>query len=237
MIKLGDLTLEAGKPAVAVSFTDVDGKDELAEARACGVAIAELRVDLFARYSADYVEAQAKRLSGLPLIATIRHPREGGSWPGSEAERVDLYMTLLPLVDGIDVELSSEDALSALAPHVHAAGKVLIVSHHNFEGTPPLAELEAVAQRAIAAGADIVKIAARTDSDADVEILSQLLADRPAPHMVIIGMGEVGAPTRLLFPVKGSLFTFAAKGERATAPGQLDYKRTLKLLGGLYPGT
>lgn len=235
MIKLGDRILEAGKAAVAVSFTDADGKDEIAEARSCGVAVAELRIDLFARYSPDYVEAQARRLSGLPTLATVRHAREGGAWTGPEKERLALYRLLLPLVDGIDVELSSGETLATLAQDAHAAGKVLVVSHHDFEATPPLAALRDVAERAAQAGADVVKIATRTDSDADVEILSQLLAERPAPHMVVIGMGENGAPTRLLFPGQGSLFTFAAKGDRASAPGQLDYKRTLKLLASLYP--
>jgi 3-dehydroquinate dehydratase I len=237
MIKLGDLSLVAGKPAVAVSFTDADGKDELSLAKAAGVAIAELRVDLFARYSPDYVEAQARRLSGLPMIATIRHAREGGGWSGPEDERIALYRLLLTLADGIDVELSSADTLATIAGEAHAAGKVLIVSHHDFDKTPELAALRDTAQRAVAAGADIVKIAARTDTDADVEVLSQLLAESPAPNMVVIGMGENGAPTRLLFPGQGSLFTFAAKGQRSTAPGQLDYLRTLKLLAGLYPAT
>lgn len=237
MIKLGDLDLVAGKPAVAVSFTDADGKDELSLARAAGVAIAELRVDLFARFSADYVEAQAKRLSGLPMIATIRHANEGGGWSGPEEERIALYRLLLTLADGIDVELSSAQTLAAIADEAREAGKVLIVSHHDFDKTPDLEALRDTARRAVAAGADIVKIAARTDNDADVQVLSQLLAESPAPHMVVIGMGENGAPTRLLFPGQGSLFTFAAKGLRSTAPGQLDYLKTLKLLAGLYPAT
>jgi 3-dehydroquinate dehydratase type I len=237
MIKLGDLALEAGKPAVAVSFTDADGKDEVAEAKACGVALAELRIDLFARLTPDYVEAQARRLAGLPTLATIRDAREGGDWTGSDEDRLALYRTLLPLVDGVDVELSSAGVLAALVPEARAQGKVVVVSHHDFTHTPSLEQLKDIAARAVEAGADVVKIAARTDTAGDVEILSQLLADRPATHMVVIGMGDHGAPTRLLFPGQGSLFTFAAKGERSTAPGQLDYKKTLKLLSGLYPGT
>ena len=43
-------------------------------------------------------------------------------------------------------------------------------------------------------------------------------------------MGEKGLPTRIDFPAKGSLFTFAAKGDRASAPGQIPYERMLQLL-------
>ncbi len=235
MIKLGDLALESGRPAVAVSFTDADGKDEVAAAKRAGVAIAELRVDLFARTSEDYLEHQARRLSGLPTIATIRLAAEGGGWHGKEEDRIPLFEALLPLVDGVDVELSAAQTLVEVAALAKAQDKVLIVSHHDFEGTPSLEALIEVAARAAAAGADIVKIAARADTDRDVETLSHLLAERPAPHMVVIGMGEHAAPTRLLFPGQGSLFTFAAKGERSTAPGQLDYHRMLKLLASLYP--
>lgn len=237
MIKLGELTLEAGRPAVAVSFTDADSKDEIAEARAAGVAIAELRIDLFARLAPDYVEAQAKRLSGLPTIATIRDASEGGGWKGSSAERIALFEAVLPLVDAIDIELASAEVLAAAGPKAKAAGKVLIVSHHDFLRTPPAEALVETTRAAAAAGADIVKLAARADSDRDVEVLAEVLHERPHPNMVVIGMGENGAPTRLLFPGQGSLFTFAAKGERSTAPGQLDYKRMLKLLATLYPRT
>jgi 3-dehydroquinate dehydratase len=39
----------------------------------------------------------------------------------------------------------------------------------------------------------------------------------------------------MLFPALGSLFTFAGKGERASAPGQISYERMLSLLSTLYP--
>jgi len=237
MIKLGDLVLTEGRPHVAVSFTDADGKDEVARARAAGVAIAELRIDLFARYSPDYVEAQIRRLAGLPTLGTIRYAAEGGGWQASEAERRALYEVILPLVDAIDVELGAKTILGDLADLAKARGKVLIVSHHDFAGTPDYDSLAQIAARAVAAGADIVKIATHVADDRDIETLGRVLAERPAPNLVVIGMGENGAPTRLLFPGQGSLFTFAAKGDRATAPGQLDYLTTLKLLRGLYPSS
>ena len=219
MIKLGDLVLTEGRPHVAVSFTDADGKDEVARARAAGVAIAELRIDLFARHSADYVEAQVRRLAGLPTIATIRYAAEGGGWTGGEPERLALYRAVVPLIDAVDVELGATTILSDVAAFAKAQDKVLIVSHHDFTATPTYDALAQTARRAVAAGADIVKIAAHVVDDRDIETLGRLLAERPAPNLVVIGMGENGAPTRLLFPGQGSLFTFAAKGERTTAPG------------------
>ena len=230
MTKLGDLDLVPGKPVIAVSFTDIDAAADIAQARLAGVGIAELRVDLFARRDPAYVAAQMGRLKGLPRLATARMAEEGGGWTGDEAERIAVYETILPLVDGIDVELRAKGALDRLAPQAHAQGKLLVVSHHDFEATPPYEVLADVARRAVEAGADVVKIAAQVNDDTDIAILARLLQDQPAPRMVVIGMGERGMPTRLMFPRDGSLFTFAANGERATAPGQIAYGRMAALL-------
>lgn len=231
MTRLGDLALVPSKPVIAVSFTDIDAAADIAEARAAGVGIAELRIDLFARRDPAYVTAQMGRLKGLPRLATIRLAEEGGAWTGDEADRIAVYEAILPLVDGIDVELRATDALSRLAPQARAQDKLLVVSHHDFDATPPYERLADVARRAVEAGADVVKIAAQVNDDADIAVLLRLLHDKVAPRMVVIGMGERGVPTRVLFPREGSLFTFAAKGDRATAPGQIAYGRMAALLG------
>jgi len=233
MLRLGDLELGDGRPLVAVSFTDIDGRHEVAEACDAGVAIAELRIDLFARLTPDYVALQAERLSGLPTIATIRLAAEGGRWTAGESTRLELFMAVLSLVDAVDVELAAGETLQALEPAAHKAGKLLIVSHHDFEATPSLEVLVDVCRRSAAAGADIVKIAAMVRDDADIEVLSRLLTERPAPNLVVIGMGEKGLATRIAFAGKGSLFTFAAKGDRTSAPGQIAYTRMLQLFSEL----
>ena len=238
MTKLGDLDLLPGKPVIAVSFTDIDAAADIAQARLAGVGIAELRVDLFARRDPAYAAAQIRRLQGLPRLVTIRLAEEGGGWTASEAERIAMYEALLPLADGIDIELRAKAVLDRLAPQAHAQCKLLVVSHHDFEATPPYEVLAETAQRAVEAGADVVKIATQVNDDADIANLARLLHEKPAPCMVVIGMGDQGAPTRLMFPRDGSLFTFASKGDRASAPGQIAYSRMAVLLGitGPQPG-
>lgn len=233
MVRLGDLDLEPGKARVAVSFSDIDSTRDVSAARLAGVAIAEHRIDLYARLTPDYVALQVKRLSGLPSIATIRIAEEGGEWRGDEADRVELFKSVLPFVDAIDIELRAADTIAALREPLMEAKKALIVSHHSLEGTPALDVLKDVCARAVDAGADIVKIAALVNSDGDIATLSRLLDEKAAPDLVVIGMGEKGLPTRLAFHAKGSLFTFAAKGDRASAPGQISYARTLEILAEL----
>jgi 3-dehydroquinate dehydratase-1 len=236
MPKLGDLELAAARPLVAVSFTDADGRDEVAAARAAGVAIAELRIDLFARLTPDYVVLQAERLAGLPMLATIRLAAEGGAWTGDEAQRQALFAAVLPHVGGIDIELRAAETLAVLGPLAREEGKLVVVSHHDFEKTPDYAELKEVCRRAAEAGADVVKIAAMVTSDQDIATLARLLVEKPAPNLVVIGMGEKGLATRIAFPAKGSLFTFAAKGDRASAPGQIPYLALISRLADLQTG-
>lgn len=233
MLKLGDLELTGKRPLIAVSFSDIDSKRDVAAAREAGVAIAELRIDLFARLTPDYVLLQAERLSGLPTIATIRLEAEGGRWKGADADRIAIFEAVLPQVDAIDIELRSTAVVETLAPKLKAAGKLLILSHHDFEKTPDYEALTDICHRAEAAGADIVKIAAMAQNDTDIATLARLLAERPAPNLVVIGMGEAGTPSRVAFAAKGSLFTFAAKGDRASAPGQIGYEMMLRIFSEL----
>lgn len=233
MMTLGDLELDGVRPRVAVSFTDVDSRRDVLAARQAGVAIGEIRIDLFARLTPDYVALQAERLAILPTIATVRLASEGGAWSRPEPERRSLFEAALPHVQAVDIELASEETLASVGAKARKAGLRVIASHHDFEGTPPYDLLEEVARRAVDAGADIVKIATLVSRLADVDVLARLLSERPAPNLVVIGMGELGAPTRLAFPARGSLFTFAANGNRLSAPGQLSYERTLKILAEL----
>ena len=230
MISLGELQLEAGKPVVAVSFTDTDSAEDIARARDAGVDLAELRIDLFADKSPAHVAAAVTRLKGLPTLATIRLAEEGGSWMDGEGDRIALFETILPLVDGVDIELRATEVLTAIGPQAQVNGKLVVVSHHDFEGTPPYEVLADVARRGAATGADIVKIATQVRSDADIAVLGRLLDEQPAPNLVVIGMGEAGLPTRIMFPREGSLFTFAAKGERTSAPGQISYDQLVPIL-------
>jgi 3-dehydroquinate dehydratase-1 len=237
MIRLGELPLQEGRLHVAVSFTDADARADVEAAKAAGVAIAELRIDLFASRSPTAVLTAIERLSVLPTLATIRLTSEGGAWEADDEARAVLFEAVLPHVDGIDVELAASGTLGRLAPLTKSLGKVLVVSNHDFEKTPSYDVLAEVARRAVAAGADIVKIAAKAEGPEDTARLERLLLERPAPNMVVIGMGQAGMESRLLFPLKGSLFTFAAKGSRASAPGQIDYATLLQRGRSFYPGS
>ena len=228
---IGSLVLGA-RPRIAVPFTDHATRPEIAELGGRGLDVAELRIDLYASFATEHVLGTLGLYTGVPTLATIRHGDEGGGWRGDEAERLALYRALVPRVDAIDVEIASGIARPAIAA-ARDAGKLAIASFHDFAKTPDAAALEAVLARGRALGADVVKIAAAVAGAEDLRTLARLLLAHEDAGLIVIGMGERGVASRVLFPLLGSLLTYAAAGTR-TAPGQLaldDLADLLRKLG------
>jgi 3-dehydroquinate dehydratase-1 len=213
--------LELGRvPRVAAVLTDVEVLRDAEAARAFA-DLFELRVDMFEppepRHAADV--CRSARAAGVPLVATVRSRAEGGRAALSDDRRRALYEAVLPFVDAVDVELRApiRDAIVGLA---HRAGKVALVSFHDFARTPPDSELQSILAEAACAGADVVKVATNVAGGADLERLLRLLIDHVAPPRIVIGMGPHGAASRVLFPLFGSRITYGFL-HQAAAPGQL----------------
>jgi 3-dehydroquinate dehydratase-1 len=111
-------------------------------------------------------------------------------------------------------------------------GCKLIVSYHNYEKTPSKNELETIIEKCFGDGADIAKVACQVNSEAEAaRILSLYDYNRDnfkRKKIVVLGMGEKGKIIRLVAPLLGAPFTFAAlSAGKETAPGQLD-RQTLQ---------
>ena len=101
---------------------------------------------------------------------------------------------------------------------------IRIVSYHNYRRCPLLRpiieELESMP-------AEIIKIAVRAESAEDLWRLVQAAQECRRPN-VMVAMGREGGPTRIIAPVAGRSFTYAAPASHeGTALGQLD-ARTLR---------
>jgi 3-dehydroquinate dehydratase-1 len=234
-LRIGTFRLRPQHPTVIVPITDRTPARHIVLASGIGVDLVEARVDLFRKRTpaaaAEFIGAVRK---SLPVLVTIRSADEGGAWRATEEERLELYRGLMPSADAVDVELGAT-IRPAVVRAAHRAGLPVVLSHHDFRRTPPDAELERIVSRGFRAGADIVKIAAHVRDDRDTTRLAGLLARHVDRALCVIGMGEHGVKTRVLFPALGSLFTFGALG-RATAPGQLPLVALLRELTLHYPG-
>lgn len=224
--RIGTVALRRAEPRVVASFTDRTSPAKLRAAVRRGLSFLEARVDLFESFDAAHVVDCVRRVRAVaPVLATVRSSAEGGKWRRSESSRLALYRSLLPHVDAIDVELEAPIRRSVVRA-ARAIRRTVVLSHHDFEETPPAARLDDIVARGAKAGADVVKIAALVRNADDLVTLAALFDRHRSRPLVVIGMGPQGRLTRVLFPAFGSLFTFASL-ERKTAPGQLGLDETI----------
>jgi 3-dehydroquinate dehydratase type I len=177
-----------------------------------------------------------RKLTPRPLIATCRPAYERGKYQGIEEERCHLLMQAAEAgFNYVDLELNTE-AVSSMIERVKETGAKIITSIHDFESTPKLQELKKMHAKAITTGADIVKIVTTAQSYQDNLTTLQLVADVSRTRKVVsFCMGELGIPSRVLSPLFGSVFTYAAIGKGLeAAPGQLtivEMREIYNLLG------
>ncbi len=188
---------------------------------------------------ADWVELRMDRLKApdLPsligakkgkLIVTNRRKKEGGFFEGDERERVDLLIKAVALgADCVDIEVGTAKRLiDGLFTAVAAGGGIteVMVSHHDFRGTPAWNLLRGRLDACRALGADVVKIVTFANSIEDNLRLLQLIpeARRKGQKIIAFCMGPKGRVSRIMAPVFGSALSYASLRRGAeTAPGQL----------------
>lgn len=179
----------------------------------------EVRVDLLGQGPSHWLPcAQALEAEGRPVLATLRHAREGGQWRGTDVDRLDVYTRMLPHVSAVDFEIRSA-GFAELVQRAHAAGKPVVGSFHDFNDLPAGADMRAVIAEGQAAGADIIKLAVVTQNEAALDRLRALLLEPHETPWCLLGMGALGARSRTELPAHGSCLTFGYV-DVANAPGQ-----------------
>jgi len=172
----------------------------------------ELRLDQLAR-DLDKVEKKLPKLCA-PLIMTARHPREGGANQLSTQQRRNLLSRFLPRARYIDVELRSVNALRPLLQAARRKNVGRIVSFHNLKATPDSRILRTKARAAKAHGANIFKLATRTDKPAQLARLFDFMTKKDVDLAVsIMGIGRLGAISRVLLAHYGSALIYASIGQ------------------------
>jgi 3-dehydroquinate dehydratase/shikimate dehydrogenase len=195
-----------------------------------GAKFLEFRLD-YLKNPAAGVELIRKFRQANPeaqILATCRHRRAHGYYNGSTDDQLALLKASADagaaVVDcEIETAEKSKPALSELRERA-----ALVISYHNFESTPAL---DPVVRRLLSIPADVYKIATTARKQTDNLRVMHLLRNSDAGHrMIVLAMSEIGAPSRILSPSLGSLFTYAAPdSQEGTAPGQLA-ARTMRTL-------
>lgn len=145
----------------------------------------------------------------LPVIATARHPAEGGMGNLTVIQRRRLFESALPWASAIDIELRSVKQLLSTIANAKKAKRFVICSFHDFQTVPSLARLERMALHAQEVGADLFKVACMVRSDQELmRLLAFQSMMKSGLRVATMGMGEGGQLTRLLLAAAGSALSY-----------------------------
>lgn len=253
MLQVRGVRFGGRRPVVVVPVVGADRAARDAHAAAvlaqrASVDLVEWRADLATDLGGDpaavvlAAHELVDHLAGIPLLLTVRTVGQGG---GAALDAATYGTLLEALVDGgagdlLDVEWAAGEVARRVVAHARGAGLPVVMSDHDWEGTPSAAALVERMAAMAALGADLVKVAVTPRSPADVLALLEATwtaaGTLPVP-VVTIAMGELGVASRLVGGVFGSVATFAHVGE-GSAPGQVGaaaVRRTLDLVHG--PGS
>ncbi|MGE4558929.1 MAG: type I 3-dehydroquinate dehydratase [Desulfobulbus sp.] len=161
-----------------------------------------------------------------PVLVTNRPQWEGGQWQDSEEKRAALLCQALQWgARYVDIELLAAPAIrEQILDQAAKTGAQVIVSSHDFQGTPNRETLEHRLAQMMATGADIGKIvvtAKRPEDSLRILALQERALAAGFP-LSAFAMGADGAISRVATLYLGGFMTYAALSpEQATAPGQL----------------
>ena len=216
---------------IALVITD---QETNAQIKNLGVGLLELRVDLFKKLDLPYIIAQIKHRQQLkiPLLLTVRNQKsEGAINKFSDDKKWKIIETALPLVDMIDIEISSP-LLKKVVTLARKLGKKIIVSSHYLQGMPH--DLGSIFKKSISARADFVKIAAKANSFDDVMAMIAFTHRHRKYPLITMSLGPIGAISRLILPAAGSCYTYTFL-DKPTASGQVDVHTLKSHLKVYYP--
>ena len=179
------------------------------------VDLVELRIDLL-HESSRVRAALFPSLVDVPVIVTIRRQSDGGRYAGPERSRLALLESIL---DGdfayVDIEYDVKRSIAE--QKARGKGIRIIRSTHDFNGLP-----DDIFHRIskIAAKGDIPKLAVTPNSIIDLITLFRVRTElKGVDEKIVLGMGDFGLPSRILYKRMGSLWTYCS--EIPIAPGQI----------------
>lgn len=183
--------------------------------------IVELRLDLI-------TESVNPSNSEKPVLLTIRSQKEGGQSNLSLKEQYNILNEYISKgnVKYIDLELDSLKALKEHNPediiqYYRNKNIQVILSKHYFEEPPSIEELEENYAFAEKLKDTILKVAYIIKDPKDLNLGIKLLEEKRNKKIAIMGMGSLGASSRILYSKLGSYLIYGYIGKESTVSGQL----------------
>ncbi|HYA15682.1 MAG TPA: shikimate dehydrogenase [Syntrophales bacterium] len=192
--------------------------------------VLELRMDLISDGDLKKL-INSCRSYKIPVKIIVTNRRKESSAveePSSEAQRISLLKEAIALgADYVDIETDTpgpllKEVLSMVAAHGNRTS--VIISHHDFKGTPSIESLKNIFHNCANFGGSIVKIVTFANSPEDNLTTLSLIpyARKKNQDIIAFCMGEQGRVSRIMAPILGSYLSFASLSRGGeSAPGQL----------------
>lgn len=218
------------KICIALGFAEVDKL--LVHARReieAGESFLEVRLD-YLPSPEDGVDAIAQLLKESPeavILATCRRHQNQGRFNGSIEEQIRILDAAVTAgARAVDIEIeTAENARERLDAFRGRA--LLILSYHNYDGTPAV---ESIMRRMLRYAADGYKLVTTARKPSDSYRVIALARSHARTPLILLAMGEIGFPTRVLSPALGGLYTYATPcTAEGTATGQVSAKQLRNL--------
>ncbi len=218
------MLLRKNLPKICIALGQADPARLLELARheaSSGERFLEFRLDYLPRpaQGAPLIADFLKEYPECSILATCRRHQNHGRFNGSiEQQLIVLTEAIARGAKAVDVEIESAE-LALQGVRDLAAHATLVVSYHNYEGTPAM---EPVLRRMLKVPADAYKIVTTARKPSDNLRLLALSKSVPKTPLILLAMTEMGFPSRVLSLAGGGLYTYAAPSvAEGTAAGQV----------------
>ncbi len=153
------------------------------------------------------------------ILATCRRHQNHGKFNGSVEDQIRILDAALDAgARAVDVEIESAENAPARLEALRGKGQ-LVLSYHNYDGTP---SPESIVRRMLRVPADGYKIVTTARKPSDNSRILAITKSHPRTPLIVLAMGEIGFPTRVLGTAWGGMFTYAApNASEGTASGQV----------------
>ncbi len=211
---------------IALGFAEIDKLIEQAgREHAEGESFFEFRLDYLPAPEQSFAAIREflKVHPDCTILATCRRHQNHGRYNGSVDDQVRILSGAIDSgARAVDIEIESAEYIATRLEALRGRS-FLVLSYHNYQATP---SPEAVLRRMLKIPADAYKIVTTARKPSDNLSVLGLAKSHPRTPVVLLAMGEIGFPTRVLSTAMGSLFTYAAPtAAEGTAPGQVNARQ------------
>src|SRR5690349_19934205 len=162
------------------------------------------------------------------VLTTCRRHQNHGKFSGSVEDQLRILdLAVQAGAQAIDIEIETAEAAAEKLSAFRGRAQI-INSYHNVETSP---QLDVLLKRMTRLAADAYKVVSAARKPSDNARVLALARTHPRTPLIVLAVGELGFPTRVLSPAFGGLYTYAAPiATQGTAKGQV----SARLLRHLY---